>query len=38
MINITDFNGKVKYVSFTKTFLLIIISEVVTNDWNTINK
>jgi len=28
----------VKYVSFTKTHLLIIVSGVVINDWNAINK
>lgn len=26
-----------KYVSITKTLLLIIVSEVVRDDWNTIN-
>ena len=28
----------IKYVSFTKTLLLIIVSEVVIDDWNAINK
>jgi len=27
-----------KYVSFTKTYLLIIVSAVVIDDWNAINK
>jgi len=28
----------IKYVSFIKTFLLIIVSRVVINNWNAINK
>lgn len=28
----------IKYVSFAKTLLLIIVSGVVINDWNAINR
>lgn len=36
IFNKIDFNGKI-WVSFIKTFLLIIVTRVVINDWNVMN-